>query len=111
MGLPAVAVAGPLLVIARSDEATIVVLADAELLAGLGSGSVATTVAVLLIGPAAAGRCRCGDADRDRGAGPRCERADVAGHGVAGDGAAGAGRGRGHPCGQGVGDRDAGGRA
>jgi len=55
MVLPAVAVAGPVLVIARSDEATMVVVADAELLVASGSGSLPLTVALLVIGPAVAG--------------------------------------------------------
>src|SRR5260370_1432694 len=55
MGLLVVAVTGPVLVIDRSAEATIVVDADAELLAVFGSGSLPLTVAVLVMVPAVAG--------------------------------------------------------
>src|SRR5882762_11974548 len=56
MGPPTVTVAGPVLVTERSvvrDDTE--VLADAELLAGVGSASLPETVAVLLIVPAVAG--------------------------------------------------------
>src|SRR6266436_5054193 len=49
MGLLAVAVAGPVLVTARSAEAVTVVDADAVLLAAFGSGSLPVTVAVLVM--------------------------------------------------------------
>src|SRR5438105_4694118 len=52
MELPVAAVAGPVLVIARSTDlaATVTeVLADAVLLAGFGSGSLPLTVAVLVM--------------------------------------------------------------
>src|SRR5436305_1438924 len=55
MGLAAVAVAGPVLVIARSVEAVTEVVADAVLLAGFGSGSLPLIVAVLVMVPAVAG--------------------------------------------------------
>src|SRR5258708_21262005 len=55
MGLLVVAVTGPVLVIDRSAEATIVVVADAVLLAVFGSGSLPLTVAVLVLVPAVAG--------------------------------------------------------
>src|SRR4030081_3099325 len=55
MGLLTVAVAGPVLVIARSAEATMVVVDEAVLLAWFGSGSLPLTVAVLVMGPAVAG--------------------------------------------------------
>src|SRR5216684_1797309 len=55
MGLLVVAVTGPVLVIDRSAEATIVVVADAVLLAVFGSGSLPLTVAVLVMVPAVAG--------------------------------------------------------
>src|SRR5437870_5601539 len=55
MGLLTVAVTGPVLVIDRSAEATIVVVADAVLLAVFGSGSLPLTVAVLVMVPAVAG--------------------------------------------------------
>src|ERR1700704_2390633 len=58
MGPETVAVAGPVLLIARSAdfaETLTVVLAEAVLLAVLGSGSFAPTVAVLVMVPAVAG--------------------------------------------------------
>jgi hypothetical protein len=57
MGLPVVAVTGAALVTAMSAEGAgaTVVVADAELLAGLGSASLAETVAVLVTVPAAVG--------------------------------------------------------
>src|SRR5947208_390013 len=55
MGLLTVAVAGPLLVMARSAEAITVVDADAVLLALFGSGSLPPMVAVLVMVPAVAG--------------------------------------------------------
>src|SRR5207244_1797661 len=55
MGLLAVAVAGPVLVMARSAEAITWVVADAVLLAAFGSGSLPLTVAVLVMVPAVAG--------------------------------------------------------
>src|SRR6266436_2979639 len=55
MGLLAVAVAGPVLVMARSAEAVTVVDADAVLLALFGSDSLPVTVALLVMGPAVAG--------------------------------------------------------
>src|SRR5439155_354687 len=55
MGLAAVAVAGPVLVIARSVEAVTEVVADGVLLAGVGSGSLPPIVAVLVMVPAVAG--------------------------------------------------------
>src|SRR6266480_7680836 len=55
MGLPAVAVAGAVLVTARSVEAITVVDADAVLLAAFGSGSLPPMVAVLVMVPAVAG--------------------------------------------------------
>src|SRR5579864_8712549 len=55
MGLLTVAVAGPVLVIARSAEAITWVVADAVLLAAFGSGSLPLTVAVLVMVPAVAG--------------------------------------------------------
>src|SRR5260370_17451348 len=55
MGLLVVAVTGPVLVMDRSAEATIVVVADAVLLAVFGSGSLPLTVAVLVMVPAVAG--------------------------------------------------------
>jgi hypothetical protein len=51
MLLPAVAVAAPVLVIERSAAAPVVVEAVAELFAGVGSGVVDETVAVLVIVP------------------------------------------------------------
>src|SRR5438309_1492876 len=55
MALPAVAVAGPVLVMARSAEAVTWVDADAVLLAAVGSGSLPPMVAVLVMVPAVAG--------------------------------------------------------
>src|SRR5260370_21354172 len=55
MGLLVVAVTGPVLVVDRWAEATIVVVADAVLLAVFGSGSLPLTVAVLVMVPAVAG--------------------------------------------------------
>src|SRR5947208_1175514 len=55
MGLAAVAVAGPVLVIARAVEAVTVVVADAVLLAAFGSGSLPLIVAVLVMLPPFAG--------------------------------------------------------
>src|SRR5881396_2189084 len=55
MGLLTVAVAGPVLVIDRSAEATMVVDADAVLLAVFGSASLPLTEAVLVMVPAVAG--------------------------------------------------------
>src|SRR6266446_6601133 len=55
MGPAAVAVAGPVLVTARSVEAITEVVADAVLLAALGSGSLPLTVAVLVMLPGVAG--------------------------------------------------------
>src|SRR5882762_3253595 len=59
MGPPTVAVAGPVLVIARSVEATVTTLtsvtAEAVLLAGFGSVSLPVIVALLVIVPAVAG--------------------------------------------------------
>src|SRR5256885_13060977 len=58
MGPPVAAVAGPVLVIARSTDlaATLTVVdADAVLLAGVGSGSLPPMVAVLVMVPAVAG--------------------------------------------------------
>src|SRR5205809_664114 len=55
MGLLTVAVTGPVLVIDRSAEATMVVDADAVLLAVFESGSLPLTVAVLVMVPAVAG--------------------------------------------------------
>src|SRR2546423_13926695 len=56
---PVVAVAGPVLVIARSADGAVtvppVVAAEAELLAVFGSASVAATVAELVMSPAVAG--------------------------------------------------------
>src|SRR2546425_482146 len=54
MGLPAVAVAGPVLVMARAAEAVTEVVADAVLLAAFGSGSLPLTVPVLVMLPAVA---------------------------------------------------------
>src|SRR5438105_2899154 len=55
MGLPAVAVAGPVLVTPRSAEASTEVVADAVLLAGFGSGSLPLTVAGFVMLPAVVG--------------------------------------------------------
>src|SRR5438132_520610 len=55
MELPAVAVTGPDLVIARSAEAITWVVADAVLLALFGSDSLPVTVALLVMVPAVAG--------------------------------------------------------
>src|ERR1700756_4747180 len=59
MGVLTVAVAGPVLLIARSVEAVVTavtsVLADAVLLAGFGSVSLPVIVALLVIVPAVAG--------------------------------------------------------
>src|SRR5438552_612964 len=55
MGLLTVAVTGPVLVIDRSAEATMMVDADAVLLAGFESGSLPLTDAVLVMVPAVAG--------------------------------------------------------
>ena len=55
MGLLTVAVAGPVLVMARSAEAVTWVDADAVLLEAFGSGSLPLMVAVLVMVPAVAG--------------------------------------------------------
>src|SRR5260370_824396 len=55
MGLLAVGVTGPGLVIDRWAEATIVVVGDAVVFAVFGSGSLPLTVAVLVMVPAVAG--------------------------------------------------------
>src|SRR5438552_524272 len=55
MGLAAVAVAGPVLVIARSVESVTEVVGDAVVVAGDGSGAVPRIVAVLGMVPAVAG--------------------------------------------------------
>src|SRR5438874_2078001 len=55
MGPPVVAVAGPVLVIARSAEAITGLDADDVLLVLVGSGSLPLTVAVLVMVPAVAG--------------------------------------------------------
>src|SRR4029077_14947041 len=59
MGLPVAAVAGPVLVTPKSVEAVVTaltfVVADAVLLAGLGSVSLPPMVALLVIVPAVAG--------------------------------------------------------